>query len=141
MPTDRTNQDRFDEVLGQALRGHSEPVPADFTARVMREIREAQQGEILAQVVLQERLALTGCIAFGAATIIAALVFPGRIATVFQRIAGSFTEQVGALLGKIPQAVEAVSSEWQFYAILAVAFGFAICSLVELFVGDRLRLT
>ena len=75
MPVDK--EDKFDEILGRALRRSSEPVPADFTDRMLRQIEEAEQQKILAQVVLQERLALAGCIVLGITTIVVAAVFPG----------------------------------------------------------------
>ncbi len=70
-------EDKFDEMLGRALRGSSEPVPAHFTDRMLRQIEEAEQQRILAQVVLQERLALAGCIALSIIAIVVAAVFPG----------------------------------------------------------------
>ncbi len=138
MPTDKS-QDKLDEILGQVLRTHSEPVPTDFTALVIKEIEQARQQEILEQVVLQERLTLAGCITFGLAVIVAALVFPARIVAVFQSYTESLTEQFSSLLGEIPQAVETVSTDWQFYTILALVLLFTIGSLVELFVDDSLR--
>ena len=127
MPVDK--KDKFDEMLGRALRGSSEPVQADFTDRMLRQIEEAEQQRILAQVVLQERLALAGCIALGIIAITVAAVFPG--------IATSFTKQMGDFIDKIPQAIEAVSNEWQLYMTVFVGvFGFAVYSLVDLLVGD-----
>jgi hypothetical protein len=90
-------------------------------------------------VVLQERLALAGCIVFGTAAIVAAAAFPDSIAAVFQSIAGSFTERGGALVDRIPQAIETVRGQWQLYTVLAAMAGFAVYSLVDLLAGDRLR--
>ena len=141
MVTDKLNEDKFDEMLGQALRRHSEPVPADFTERMLRRIKEVEEQEILARVVLQERLALAGCLVFGALATIGVTVFPGRVAGVLQSIAANFTERGGALVDRIGQtiSIETVRSEWQLYTILALVFGFAVYSLVDMLVGDRLR--
>lgn len=140
MLVDRLNKDdKFDEMLGRTLRSSSEPVPTDFTERMLRRIRKAEEQKILARVVLQERLALAGCIVFGAAAIVAVAAFPGAIAAVFQSIVGSFTERGGALVDKIPQTIEAVRRQWQLYTVLAAMAGFAVYSLVDLLVGDRLR--
>ena len=141
MVTDKLNEDKFDEMLGQALRRHSEPVPAGFTERMLRQVREAEEQEILARVVLQERLALAGCLVFGALAAIGVTVFPGRVAGVLRSIAANFTERGGALVDRIGQtiSIETVRSEWQLYAILALVFGFAVYSLVDMLVGDRLR--
>ncbi len=140
MLADRLNKDdKFDEMLGRALRSSSEQVPADFSERMLRRIRQAEEQKILARVVLQERLALAGCILFGAAAIIAVVAFPGAIAPVFQSAAGSFTARGGALVDRIPQTIETVRSQWQLYTVLAAMAGFAIYSLIDLFRGDRLR--
>jgi len=141
MVAGKLNEDKFDEILGQSLRRHSEPVPAGFTERMLSQIEEAEQKEILARVIWQERLALAGCIVFGALAAIGVTVFPGRIAGVLQGIATGFTERGGAVVDGIGQAIsiETVRSEWQLYAILALVLGFAVFSLVDMLVGDRLR--
>ncbi len=140
MLADRLNtNDKFDKMLGRALRSSSPGVPADFTETMLRRIRQAEEQKILARVVLQERLALAGCIVFGAAAIVAVAAFPGAIAAVFQNIAGSFTERGGALVDRIPQTIETVQGQWQLYTVLAAMAGFAVYSLADLLAGDRLR--
>jgi len=140
MLTDRINaDDKFDEMLGRALRSSSEPVPADFSEKMIGRIRQAQEQKILARVILQERLALAGCIVFGAAAIVAVLAFPDTIAAVFQSIAGGFTARGSALVDRIPQTIETVLGQWQLYTVLAVMAGFAVYSLVDLLAGDKLR--
>ncbi len=120
MLADRLNtDDKFDKMLGR--------------------IRQAEEQKILARVVLQERLALAGCIVFGAAAIVAVAAFPDTIAAVFQSIAGSFTERGGALVDRIPQTIETVRGQWQLYTVLAAMAGFAVYSLVDLLAGDRVR--
>ncbi|MFB0556046.1 MAG: hypothetical protein ACETWQ_22310 [Phycisphaerae bacterium] len=140
MLADRINtDDKFDEMLGRALRSSSEPVPADFTKKMLRRIRQADEQKILAHVILQERLALAGCIVFGAAAIVAFVAFPGAIAAVFQSVAGSFTQRGGALVDRIPQTIETVRGQWQIYTVFAAMAGFAVYSIVDLLAGDRLR--
>ena len=140
MLADRINKDdKFDRMLGRTLRSSSPGAPADFSKRMLRRIRQAEEQKILARVVLQERLALAGCIVFGAAAIVAVAVFPGVIAALFQGVAGSFTERGGALVDRIPQTIETVRGQWQLYTVLAVMVGFAVYSLVDLLAGDRLR--
>ena len=140
MLRNRPNKDKFDQMLGRALRRHSEPVPADFTERMLRRIEEAEEQDVLARVVLQERLALVGSIILGAAAIVAVVLFPGTVTGFFGSIAESFTEQGGALIGRIPQAIETVRGEWQFYTVMGAVFGFAVYSLMDLLLGDRLRI-
>jgi len=141
MVAGKLNEDKFDEMLGQSLRRHSEPVPAGFTERMLSQIEEAEQKEILARVVWQERLALAGCIVFGALAAIGVTIFPGRIAGVLRGIATGFTERGRAVVDGIGQtiSIETVRSEWQLYAVLALVLGFAVFSLVDMLVGDRLR--
>jgi len=140
MLADRLNKDdRFDEMLGRTLHSSSPSVPTDFTERMLGRIRQVEEQKILARVILQERLALAGCIVFSAAAIVAAAAFPGAIAAVFQSIAGSFTERGGALVDRIPQTIETVRGQWQLYTVLAAVAGFAVYSLVDLLLGDRLR--
>ncbi len=121
------------------MRSSSPGVPADFTQKMLGRIRQAEEQKILARVVLQERLALAGCIVFGAAAIVAVAAFPDTIAAFFQSIAGSFTEHGGALVDRIPQTIETVRGQWQLYTVLAAMAGFAVYSMVDLLAGDRLR--
>lgn len=140
MSTNRLNEDRFDHMLQRSLQGHCEPVPAGFTARVLREVEISEEQRILARVVWQERLALAGCILLGAAAFVGALLSPGRAVSLLRSLAGSFIEHGGALLDRIPQVVGVVGGDWRLCVVLAVALGFAVYSLAELFLGDRLRL-
>ena len=126
-------EDKFDEMLGRALRRHSEPAPTDFSERILRRIKEAEEQRILARVVMEERLALAGCIVLGIITIAATVVFPD--------IAASFTGQMRAFIDKITQTIgavgiEAVSFEWQFYMVFAGVFGLAVYTLMDLLVAD-----
>ena len=135
------NEDKFDEMLGQSLRRHSEPVPADFTAKMLRQVREVQEQEILARVVLQERLSLAGCIVFGVLAFVGITVFPGRIVGILRSIMAGFTERGGAVVDGIGRTIsmETIKSEWQMYTILALVLGFALYCVVDMLVGDRLR--
>ena len=128
MLSDKLNEDKFDETLRRALRGHTEPVPTDFTAGLIRQIEQAQERRILARVVLEERLALGGCIVLGIIIITAAVVFPGT--------AAGFTGQVKTLTDKIGQAVEVISSPRQLYMVFAARFGFAVYRLVDVLASD-----
>jgi len=140
MLRDRSSEDKFDEMLGRALRGHSEPVPADFTGRMLKRIEEAEEREVLTRVVWQERFALAGSIILGVAAIVAVVFFPGRIGGVFGSITRGFAERGGTLFDSMPQTIESVRDQWQLYVVLGVVLVFAVCSLVDLLLGDRLRI-
>ncbi|UCC23117.1 MAG: hypothetical protein JSW23_03390 [Planctomycetota bacterium] len=122
------NKDEFDEMLGAELRQHTEPVPPDFTAKMLRRIREAEERRILARVVLQERLALAGCVALGAAVIVLAVVYPG--------IADALTQQVAGLGDKLTKTVSAARLDWQILVVFAGVLGFAAYGLWDLLAGD-----
>jgi len=140
MSTDKLGENKFDEMLGQALKRHSESVPVDFTNRMLRQIRYAQQQRILARVILQQRLALAACIVFSGIAIVVATIFPDIAAAAFRNLAIGLTQQGQTLINRIPQAIRAFSSEWQSYTILGAVSGFAAYSLVELFIGDRVTI-
>jgi hypothetical protein len=121
-------KDEFDIMLSGALQGRSEPVPADFTDRISRQIREVEERKILARIVMQERLALTGCIALGIMVIVTVVLFPG--------ITVGFKELVETFIHKANQAIETVRYGWHLYVVFAGIFGFAVYSLMDLLVSD-----
>ncbi len=140
MPSKSKNQDTFDEMLAATLRQHSEVVPADFTERMLEQVREAEARRILLQVVLQERLALAMSIVLGAVAMLGAVFLPGRILVILRSIGASLAGYGGRVVGKVPQAMEVFGGEWQFYAVLAVVLAFAVYCLMDLLFGDRLRM-
>lgn len=127
-------------MLGRALRRHSEPVPADFTERMLRQARELDEKRIVSRVIWQGRLALAGTILLGVAAIVGVVALPGRIGAILSSIGMDFTERGGALLDRFHQAAGAVRNEWQLYAVLAVLLAFAVFCLLDLLVGDRLKM-
>jgi hypothetical protein len=136
-------KDRFDSDpngLTRALQRHREPVPADFTDKVLRKLRQAQEQKILARVVLQERLVLAGCIILSCAAIWAKTTFPEISEVIFQSIAKFVTLQTEALAYRIPQAITTFSTEWQTYTIFVAALGFAAYSIIELFRSNGSRI-
>jgi hypothetical protein len=140
MIPDKLNEENFDHMLSQALQRHREPVPADFTDTMLRRVKQAEQQRILAHVVLQERLALAACIALASALVIVAVAFPGTAIGALRGVAADLAGQGQALISRFGQAADIFSGDWRVYVILASVLGFAVYSLVELFVGDRLRI-
>jgi multisubunit Na+/H+ antiporter MnhB subunit len=128
MPGNDLNKDEFDKMLRAELREHTEPVPADFAAKMLRRLREAEQQRILARVALQERLALAGCIVLGAAVIVLAVMYPG--------IANALTQQVADLGDKLTKTVSAIRLDWQVLVVFAGVLGFAAYGLWDLLLGD-----
>lgn len=140
IPNRLNPNNKFDEMLGRTLQSSSEPVPADFTARMLNRIRQAEEQRILGRVILQERLALAGSIMLGVAAVVAAAAFPDVIASIFNSIGDSFSHRGTLLVDKFPQTLETLQGQWQLYTILAAVCGFGVYSLLNLLVSDRLRM-
>jgi len=140
MPANGLNKGDFDEMLGRALRRHSEPVPADFTERMLRQTRDLDEKRIVSRVIWQGRLALAGTILVGIAAIVSVVALPGRIGAILRSVGVGFTDRGGALIDRFPQAVGAVRNEWQLYAVLAVLLGFAVYFFLDMLVGDRVKM-
>ena len=140
MPANGLNKGDFDEMLGRALRRHSEPVPADFTERMLRQTRDLDEKRIVSRVIWQGRLALAGTILVGIAAIVSVVALPGRIGAILRSVGVGFTDRGGALIDRFPQAVGAVRNEWQLYAVLAVLLGFAVYFFLDMLLSDRARM-
>jgi hypothetical protein len=134
------NHDEFDRALGLALRRHSEPVSADFTDMMLTRVRRAEEQRILARIVLQQKLALAGCIALAGIAVLVPLALGQSAAAAVRSIAARVTEQGGAFADGIPQAINAFGGDWQFYTILGAISILAFYSLVELLVGHKLEI-
>jgi len=140
MLPDRLNKDnKFDEMLGRTLRSSSQSVPADFTQKMLRQIRQAEEQRILARVVLQERLALAGCILFAVVAIIVLAAFPDTITAIYSSIVGSFTTGSSELVSRSLESIVTVWNHWQLCIALVAMAGFAIYSLIDLLTSDRLK--
>jgi hypothetical protein len=130
----------FDQILTRALREHNEPVPPDFTCKVLARIDQKCQRAVLARVVRQERLALAACILPVAAAAVAFLTNASRVAVFLKDIVAILTRRGGDVFGRVPGLAEAVGADWRFYAVLAGVLVLAACSFADLVLGDRLRL-
>lgn len=139
MSDDKLTEERFDYMLTETLRKHSEPVPPDFTERMVRQIRQAEEQRILARVVWQQRLALAACIVLGVGAIVGFLVFPSALAGVLQSAGTELSGQWSVLTDKIPQTRETLTTQWRLYVVIAAALAFMLYGLLDLLVGDRLR--
>jgi hypothetical protein len=141
MSTDEL-KDKFSTELNgltHALQRHHEPVPADFTTKVLRKLRQTREQKILARVVLWERLAVAGCVVFCCAAFVVTVFLQNIIASFFERVTVSVSQSAAVLTDKILQAIGAFSTEWQTYIVFALALGFAAYNIIELFCHDRLK--
>ena len=128
MSIDKSNEDKFEQVIRRGLRGYSEPVPADFTEKILMQIRGAEERKLLARVILQERLALVGCIVLGVVMAVAAVVWGGTVAT--------FAGEINVIIAKIIQSGKSAGGNWQVYAVFAGVFAFVVYGFVDLLAGD-----
>jgi len=140
MAANRLNEDNFDKMLGQSLRSVSQPVPGNFTEKTLILLRESEQRRLLARVVLQERLALAGCIALATVLCTLIVLYPDVILEAFGVFTGRVTMRGRLFVETVPQTIETVCGQWRLYAVLTGVFGFAIYSLGTLLLGDRLKM-
>jgi hypothetical protein len=124
-------KDKFDIMLSHSLQEHSEPVSDGFTERISRQIRETEQQKILARVIMQERLALAGCIILGVMLVFSLVVFPDIVV--------DFKELVETSIRKATQSIDTTQYIWCLYVVFTGIFGFAVYGFVDLLVGDGRR--
>ena len=130
MPADRSqNEKQFDRMLTDGLRRCEKTVSADFADKVLSSVQLRAQQKLLAKVILQERLALAGCImaSIGA---IAVIVF-------LQQITEMLSGLTARLSGSIAQAIISGQFEWQPMMILTIAAAVAACGISELFFAEN----
>jgi hypothetical protein len=130
MPTDKSqNEKQFDQMLTDGLRRCEKTVSANFADRILSSVQLRAQQKLLAKVVLQERLALAGCIAasIGAITV---LVF-------LQPITEALSGLTARLSSSIGQAIISGQFEWQPTMILTIAAVVAACGIFELFSAEN----
>ena len=130
MSVDKLNEDKLNEMLRRTLRAPSQPSPADFTERVLKQVRAAEERRILARVAWQERLrlALAGCIAVAIAGIATAVIF-----TIIE---GGFTPSVQLFIYNIGLSIKTFSGQWQLYIVFAGVFVFTSYSIIDLLASD-----
>ena len=130
MPTNRSqNEKRIDRILADGLRRCGETVRGDFTDRVLSSAQLRAQQRLLAKVILQERLALAGCIVASIGAI-AVIVF-------LQQITEALSGLTARLSGSIGQAIISGQLEWQPMMILTFAAIAAACGIFELFSAEN----
>ena len=127
MATNRMDDD-FDKALAKALKSHTGPVPYNFTERVLGQIRREHERKDLARVVLQERLALAGCIVLGVIMLV--------VWVTSANVAVDFTELMRTSINKANETAALIISQWQSFAAFVVALGFLLYSFIRLRVVD-----
>jgi hypothetical protein len=104
---------------------------------MLKRIRQSEEQRILARIVLQERLALAGCIALLVAVLAGGLVLPDAAAESLQHAARVFTQQRHSFIEEIPRTVQVIRGQWQWYLAFGAIAGLAVYSLAGLWLGKR----
>jgi len=130
MPADKSqNEKQFDRILTGGLRRCEKTVSANFADRVLTSVQLRAQQKLLAKVVLQERLALAGCIVASIGAIVV-IVF-------LQQITETLSRLTARLFGSIGQAIISGQFQWQPTVILTIVAVVAACGIFELFAAEN----
>jgi hypothetical protein len=131
MSDDRLRQDdKFDKMLRGALRARSQPVRSDFADKVLKQVQTLDEQKILAKVILQERLALAVCIIVPVVAAAAIFAYPQILATGWIGLKSMFYS-VAKQIALMPKC------NWQFWAVIVAAIGFAGYSVFDLLFADN----
>jgi hypothetical protein len=80
---------QFDNILRTALKKHDITAPPAFSNKVLTHLTKQQEQKILADVVLQKRLALAGFILVTISFTVMPIIFPTSFSAMFQKIVSS----------------------------------------------------
>jgi hypothetical protein len=123
MPAKKLHDEKLDRLLSESLCKYTTIAPADFTGRVMTQIRQQQEREILAQIVLKERLALAACVIAVMGIIFAAITLP--------QAPWGITEGFKIIANEIPTVIEALIHTWQLPIAFATFLAFLAYIVIE----------
>ncbi len=119
------NEKQFDQILTDGLGQYKKTVSPDFTDKVISRLQLQTQQKLLAKVILQERLAIAGCVITSIAAIAVISFFPQVIETLSSRMARSCSS--------IAQTIISGQFEWKPLLTLTIAVVTAACGIFELF--------
>ena len=114
----KLNGPKLDSLLKDALSKQTPSTPPDFTDRIMTQIRLEDEREILAQVVLKERLALVACVFLAIGSFFAMVAFT--------QIPVRVIESIKIIAGEIPTVLQSVIGTWQLLVVFAAILGFTV---------------
>jgi hypothetical protein len=123
MPAKKLHDEKLDRLLSESLCKYTTIAPADFTGRVMTQIRQQQEREILAQIVLKERLVLAVCVIAVMGIIFAAITLP--------QASLGIIETVKIIANEIPTVIEALISAWSLFVVFAAFLAFVVYIFVK----------
>ncbi len=125
MQANSQNDNNFDKTLRSVLKSYRQPVPENFVNRALKHIRQTEERQILARVIMQERFALASCIILVLVPVIMLLFFP--------HIVHIAAKEFNVLITKTCEIITAdFYNDWGFTLILTFAFGFAVYLLMDL---------
>lgn len=116
--------DEFDKMLSESLKRHSEPVRPKFTANVISKLEQEQQQQLLAKIVMQERLAIASCVAVG-------MVLLSGIIFLWKDILTALSNSWNGLEDTTNKALTYCSSDWNLTIIFVVTTVFILYALLD----------
>jgi hypothetical protein len=129
MPAKKLHDEKLDRLLSESLCKYTTISPADFTGRVMTQIRQQQEREILTQIVLKERLALAACVIAVMGIIFAAIALP--------QASWGITEGFKIIANEIPIVIEALINAWSLFVAFAAFLAFVVYIFVKEAAADN----
>jgi len=124
MDPKKYSANEFDKMLAEPLRQHSERVRPDFTAGVISKIEQEEQRQLLARIVMQERVALGSCIAVGIAFVLGIVFFGKDILAVLLSSWNSVADATS-------KAFSSYSVDWEMTIVFVVTAGFVVYGLLD----------
>ena len=120
----KPDENKFDAILSESLGSWQVDVPAGFIERTANRLADMQRQQILAKAVLQERLAIAGCVLLPMLAILVVWLFPA-VPSFFAGLVEIFTRG-------ICQATGFLGHGWQLWAGTCLAVGVLVYSLVDI---------
>ena len=124
MQTDNSKfDDTFGNVLKKNLKQHVEPKRSGFTEHVLKQVELLEEQKLLRSVVWQGRLVLGACVAFCAALLLAAVIYP--------ELVNGILSLPGKLFDVVVAAESAVKTYWQVLAACVLVVGMWTYNFVQ----------
>lgn len=118
------DKDKFDKMLSEGLKQHSEAVRPNFTTDVISKLEQQQQKEALAKIVMQEKLAIASCAAVG-------IVLLSGVIFLWKDILAALSSSWNSLTSTTDEAYAYCSSDWNLTIIFAVTAIFIVYALLD----------
>jgi hypothetical protein len=123
-PEKYNSDDKFDKMLAESLRRHSMQVQPNFTAKVINKIEQEEQQQLLARIVMQEKVALGSSITLAAAFVLGVAFFGKDILATLLSSWNSVTDTTN-------KALTSYSIDWEMTIVVVVTTVFILYGLLD----------